>query len=451
MHKLKLNIMVFFRNRFSSLLLLSLLVISCSTNTNEIEEDIIEETPSPSTNSPNILLVIADDMGLDASPGYNIGNVKPQMTNLQSLINSGIRFNNVWSNPTCTPTRAGILTGKYPIRTGVVNPVDVLSTNETSLQRYIDVNSGSAYSNAVIGKWHLSNNANHPNNLGIEYYAGSLTGGLQSYWNWNLTINGQTENSTDYATTKITDLAIEWLDSQTKPWFLWLAYNAPHTPFHLPPNDLHSQGALATDQASIDANPLPYYLATLEALDSEYGRLINSMDQEERDNTIIIFIGDNGTPNQVLQEYSRGKGTMYQGGINVPMIVSGKGVTRINETENALINTTDLFATIANLAGINVSEINDSKSFKSLINSGTNNNRDYAFIEDGNDDGSIDFTIRNATHKYMLFENGNEALFDLINDPIEGTNLLSASQLPLNSSNSTIKAELVSKLAEIRN
>jgi len=446
--------MIFAINRFILLVIFSFLVVSCNPSTEEIfiEEDPDQEVPVVNGSNPNILFVIADDMGLDASPGYNIGTIKPQMPNLQNLINTGVRFNNVWSSPTCSPTRASMLTGKYGIRNGVMKVFDVLPTSEISLHKYLDTNTNSTYSSAVIGKWHLSSSASHPNDMGIDYYAGSLGGGLQSYSNWSLTINGQTETTTDYATTKVTDLSIDWINNQTKPWFLWLAYNAPHPPFHLPPNNLHTQGVLPTDQASIDANPLPYYLAMLEALDSEYGRLLNSLSQEEKDNTIIIFIGDNGTPNQVLQEFTRGKGTIYQGGINVPLIISGKGIARMNETEDALINTTDLFATIADLGGVDVSTINDSKSFKNLLTINTNtNNRDYIFIEDGNDDGTIDFAIRNASHKYILFENGTEALFNLNSDPLESVNLLSASQLPLSSSDSNIKIELTNKLAEIRN
>ncbi|KAB1160039.1 sulfatase-like hydrolase/transferase [Tenacibaculum aiptasiae] len=429
----------------------SFFIISCSSSDSIVNEN-PDENPTQNESAPNILFVIADDMGLDATPGYSIGNQKPTMPNLQNLINSGVRFNNAWSNPTCSPTRASIITGKYGIRNGVLKVDDPLSTTEVALQDYIKSNASNSYSSAVIGKWHLSKNANHPNNMGIDYYAGPLSGGLQSYTNWNLTINGQTQTSTEYATTKVTDLAINWVKDQTKPWFLWLAYNAPHTPFHLPPNDLHSQGALPSDQASIDANPLPYYLAMIEAMDSEYGRLLSSMSQEVRDNTIIIFIGDNGTPNQVLQGYKKGKGTLFQGGINIPMIIGGKGVTRFNQTEDALINLTDLFATIADIAGVSVSSIHDSRSFKSLLTQNTNDNsRDYTFIEDGNDDGTVDYTIRNATHKYILYNDGSEALFNLASDPLESTNFMNANQLPLSAANSAIKNELSAKLTEIRN
>ncbi len=434
--------------RYIFICLFIILFFSCDNNSIEIVNDNEEDIESLKSTAPNILFIIADDMGLDASPGYNIGHVKPNMPNLQSLINSGIKFTNLWSNPTCSPTRATILTGKYGFKTGVLDPGDILSTSEISLQRYIDTNTSKSYNHAVIGKWHLSNNKNHPNDMGINHFAGLLGGGVQSYWNWNLTINGVTTKSTEYTTTKFTDLAINWVAEQTTPWFLWLAYNAPHTPFHLPPNDLHSQEALPSDQASIDSNPLPYYMAALEALDSEMGRLINSMTKEQQENTVIIFMGDNGTPNQVVQVHpsTRAKGSVYQGGVNVPLIISGKNVTRINETEDALINTTDIFTTIANIAGVSTTEIHDSKSFKELL-SNTNNvtKRDYVYTENENT------SIRNATHKYIYFDNGSEALYNLNDNPLENPNLLNPNQFPLSSNESATKDELVNKLSEIMN
>ncbi len=419
--------------------------VACSNNSESIteENDEIENTNL----SPNILLIIADDMGLDACPGFNIGSVKPNMPNLESLMNSGIKFNNLWSNPTCSPTRAGIITGKYGLRTGVLAVDDPLSTSETSLQKHLDLNTNNEYAHAVIGKWHLSSDANHPNDMGVDYFAGLTGGVVPSYTNWTLNVNGSASASTDYTTTKFTDLAIDWVDQQSKPWFLWLAYNAPHTPFHVPPNDLHSQGALRSDDASIDANPLPYYMAAIEALDTEMGRLINSLSEEEKANTVIIFIGDNGTPGQVAQVYNsrRAKGSIYQGGVNVPMVISGKDVTRVNTSEDALINTTDLYATIADIAGAETTEINDSKSFKGLLSDTNGSKRDYTYTE--NDD----YTIRNTTHKYIYFNDGSEALYNLSDNALEDPNLLNANQLPLSTENDAIKDELTSKLQDIRN
>ena len=430
--------------------ILAFLIFS-SCNSDDAATETSDPIPTPS--SPNILLIIADDMGLDATPGYSVSTSKPTMPNLQDLMNSGVRFNNVWSNPVCTPTRATILTGKYGFRTNVINVGDVLSTSETSLHKVLNTNA-SEYSHAVIGKWHLSSDPTHPTAMGVDYFAGLLGGGVQSYTNWDLNENGVTTTSTAYTTTKFTDLAIDWVSAQSQPWFLWLAYNAPHTPFHLPPTNLHNQGDLPADDASIEANPLPYYQAMIEAMDSEMGRLLSTMTQEDRDNTLIIFVGDNGTPSEVVQEYNsnRAKGSIYQGGVNVPMVISGKNVTRVNETEDALISTTDLFATIAEVAGTASYDSGDSRSFLDLLSSGNSKGRDFVYTEKYNaQTQGPDYTIRNATHKYIYFNTGAEALYNLIENPLESPNLLNENQLPLSASDAAIKLSLTTELSSIRN
>lgn len=415
---------------------------------NTEEETNVEEEPDQ-TSPPNIMLIIADDMGLDATPGYGIGNVKPYMPNLEGLMASGIRFDNLWAYASCTPTRSSILTGRYGFRTNVLQVGDQLATSETSIQRYLDEQTNSAYDHAVIGKWHLSSDPNHPLNMGINHYTGLLSGSVQSYFDWILSENGSTTNTTEYTTSKFADEAIDWLNVRNKPWFLWLAFNAPHTPFHFPDPRLHHQGNLPEDQASIDANPLPYYMAMVEAMDTELGRVINSLGEEEKANTIFIFIGDNGSPGQVAQEYNqrRAKGSIYQGGINVPLIVSGAGVSRMGQSEDALINSTDLFATIAELAGVSVSAINDSNSFKGLLSDPNATKRDYVFSENSNrDTNGYDYTVRNATHKYIRFDDGTEALYNMVDQFIENPNLLSDNQSPLSPENRAIKNELEAKL-----
>lgn len=401
-----------------------LLCASCSSSIDSSDDDVIVD-PDPIVNSsPNILLVIADDFGKDATPNYTEGNLKPNMPTLQSLISTGVTFDNLWSYSVCTPTRSSILTGKYGINTGVFEVGDVISTAETSVQRYISNNTGNEYATAIVGKWHLSNTVSDPITMGIDYYAGILNGGVQSYTNWNLVENGQSSNSTEYTTTKFTDLAIDWVADQTKPWFLWLAYNAPHTPFHLAPTDLHSQGNLPTDQASIDANPTPYFFSAVEAMDTELGRLLNTLSTEERANTIIIFIGDNGTPGQVVQTpYSRmrAKGSIYQGGVNVPMIVSGAGVSRFGTRESALTHTTDLYATIANAAGVSVEEINNSTSFYNLLSDSNATEREFVYTERA---GNGEYAIRNANYKLIVDENGVQEFYNLAIDAYESNNLI---------------------------
>lgn len=425
-----------------------------NTTTDKEEEAKEEITENPSTGSrndhPNILLIIADDLGLDATPNFSIGDIKPAMPNLDNLMNEGLTFSNVWSNPTCTPTRAAIITGKFGFRTHMTQVGDELSTAETSLQTFLDQNSDGNYTNAVIGKWHLGNSMQHPIEMGVEYFAGFLGGSVKSYSDWDFVENGRTTSTTEYTTTKFTNLAIDWIADQSQPWFLWLSYNAPHTPFHLPPNNLHNQGALASDKTSIAANPVPYYMASLEAMDAEMGRILDTMTTEERENTIIIFIGDNGTPNQVAQAYGnrRNKDTVYQGGVNVPMVICGKEVTRKGEVEDALINVTDIFATVVDIAGSGINELNDSKSFKELLNGSGDSKREYAFTEIGRDGNSADVAIRNKSHKYLIFADGTEALYNLISDPLESQNLFDANQLSDTDAEELDK--LIRELAQIR-
>lgn len=134
------------RLRISPILLLAFFAIACSKETVSTETPLDDNT----SNKPNILLIIADDMGLDATPGFDIWDEKPTVPNLQKMINSGVRFTNLWSYPTCTPTRSSILTGKYGFRTGVMKVDNESSLSETWLQKFLD-NNNTGYDQAVIG------------------------------------------------------------------------------------------------------------------------------------------------------------------------------------------------------------------------------------------------------------------------------------------------------------
>ncbi|WP_375558598.1 sulfatase-like hydrolase/transferase [Bernardetia sp. OM2101] len=431
--------------KFTSFISLSVFVLIFLFSSCKKEEGITNPTMS---NSPNILFIIADDMGKDATNGFSEGNIKPITPTLDNIKNTGLSFTNFWTAPTCSPTRSATITGKYGYRTGVKWAGDVLSNSETVLQKYINEQTNNKYATAVIGKWHLAgaNNTFNPENFGIDYYAGMITGTAQSYYNWSFSENGASSIETQYITEKFTDLAIDWVGKQDKPWFLWLAYTAPHTPFHAPPTEMHSQGNLPEYTEGLDE--LPYYMAAIEAMDFQIARLLNTMSQEERDNTIIIFIGDNGTPNQVAQTpYSSRtvKGTLYQGGINCPLFVSGNGISRTGTDEN-LINTTDLFATIAELAGLTISEINDSKSFKPLFIS-SSTHREYIYSEMNSDRDNI-WTIRNQKYKIIANAFGSQEMYNLQTDPYENTNLLNS---PLSDEENTAKNALEAKLSEIRN
>jgi arylsulfatase A-like enzyme len=376
---------------------------------------------------PNIVLVIADDFGVDASPCSPVGAQKPRMPNLERLCASGVVFDNVWVNPVCTPTRATMLTGKYGFRTNVRAVDDVLSTSETSLQRALGA---VGYATAVIGKWHVAGanpDPTHPNRMGVEFYSGFLSGTVRDYFNWNGVQQGQSFLSREYTTSAFTSKALEWTNTQTKPFFLWLAYNAPHAPFHLPPSSLVST-TLSGRPAEIRDDPRAYYFAMLEAMDAELGRLLRGLPQ----NTVVMFVGDNGSPAQVIQApFSRrtAKGSVAQGGVHVPLVVAGTGVTA--RREDALVNGTDLYATISELGGANPSSGVDSLSFAPALR-GAFDGRHYAYTEiqpnprvEDNERGTRAVAIRDARYKLTRdLETNTERLYDLDADPGEGQDLL---------------------------
>ena len=181
------------KNLLYSLLIL-ILFFGCSPDDNSNND--ADPTASGDT---NILLIIADDLGLDALNGYSEGSIKPNTPNLDDLAASGLVFNNFWTNSVCSPTRSTILTGKYGFSTGVRSQGDEISSSETSLQSYI--NQSNEYATAIVGKWHLSGNrfSLNPKDMGIDYYAGLYSGAVSDYYNWNLTEDGVVTTQTEYA------------------------------------------------------------------------------------------------------------------------------------------------------------------------------------------------------------------------------------------------------------
>lgn len=377
---------------------------------------------TPASQSPNILLIIADDYGQDASAQYALGSDLPDTPTLDQLAATGLVFENLWVSAVCSPTRAALITGKHARRTSVFEPGDALPSDEVTLHAHLrDVPESADYASALIGKWHLGTGASEPTRMGIDHFAGLLRGGVGDYFDWTLTINDTDRDVTSYATTEITDQAIDWLSQQSGPWFAWVAYNAPHSPFHLPPSTLHDR-TLSGSATDIDNNPRPYYLAAIEAMDHEIGRLLDSLDPDVRNNTIILFIGDNGTPRAVLDPDAvlRGsKGNVFEGGVRVPMIVSGAGVTRVGEREDAIIQAPDFFATISELAGQELPMIHDARSFASLLRTSSSGPNDYIFSEYAGDR-----TVRDSRYKLIERADGEQEFYDLESDIDESNDLI---------------------------
>jgi arylsulfatase B len=395
----------------------------------------------------NIILIIADDLGSDWC-GFQENRLDTvNMPNVRKLLGRGVRFSNAWANPFCSPTRAGLLTGRYSFRTGVGTVIGgagsaSLDTAEITIPRLLkNANAPTKYATANIGKWHLQvQNAQalgYPNRMGYDYFAGIFGGTVANYSNWTKTTNGVNANSTNYTTTDLTNEAITWLGQQnnSKPFFLWMAYNAPHDPFHLPPDSLHSYRNLTGTPADISANPKAYFKAMAEAMDNQIGKLYNWLQVNNKlDSTDIIFIGDNGDAPQTAQ-IPRAKGSIYQAGLRVPFIISGPSVKNQGRVSTALVNTQDLFATIVELAGfanwrsqIPTNKPVDSKSLVPILQNTATVARPWAFSEVFSPNPAANSkegkTMRNTDYKLMQFDDGTQEFYNLTNDPNEATNLL---------------------------
>jgi len=394
---------------------------------------------------PNILLIIADDMGTDIMNGYEESQRMPTTPVLDSLRANGITYMNAWSSPVCSPTRSSIMSGKFGIKTGVMNvPGNLDVADHNSIFKSLKDFSGDTYANAVIGKWHISSpvNLNHPMEHSVDHYEGVISGAVQDYYMWQKTTNGELSQEIEYVTSHFTNAAIDWIAAQDQPWFLWHAHVAPHSPFHIPP-----EGLFSIENTNGNLNK---YIAAIEALDHEIGRLINSMDDETRENTIILFIGDNGTPGQVVQNFANNhaKGSLYEGGINVPMVVSGKGVTRLNEIEEGLVQVSDIHATVLELTGNQLQGgIHNSLSIKSSFVCDGMISRPYIYSDLINNNTSIlSWAIRNEQYKLIENENGDIEFYDVVSDVLEENNLIGS----LTTAQQIILSELQNEAAMIR-
>jgi arylsulfatase B len=327
--------------------------------------------PTPAS-PPNVLLLIADDLGVDRVGAYGEHPDPGRTPVLDALASRGLLFRNAWSNPACSPSRATLLTGRFAFRTGIgvainyyADPVE-LSSHEITIADLLSP----SHHTAAVGKWHVGtlggDDWTHPYLMGFDWFRGTMTlpsPGLFSdgYTKHVMWVDGTSFISTTYATSETVDDALDLIGQfGDDPWFLWMAFHAPHAPLHKPPDALHSY----TLPADIASSKALHSQAMMEALDTEIGRLFTSMDPATLARTVVIFVGDNGNPQGVVippSDPTHAKLTVYEGGINVPLIIAGPGIVRGAES-SGLVNLTDLVATMAELGGLSQTHAEDSVS-----------------------------------------------------------------------------------------
>jgi arylsulfatase A-like enzyme len=391
---------------------------------------------------PNLLIVVADDLGRESVGCYGGANAVATPT-IDTLAANGVRFDRAYATPVCAPTRAALQTGRYGFRTGIWTGIGAqspgLSLDETTLPEALAV---TPYARALIGKWNLGMQLGDqtPNLAGWPHFAGALDAFVSDYYSWPRVEDGVASTSTTYVTTAQVDDALAWIGQQTQPWTLMLCFNAPHAPFQEPPLGLHTQDLTGLDPAT---DPRPFYRAMVEAMDSELGRLLAGLGAAQAD-TNIVLLSDNGMAREVLDpgiDPNRAKGSLYEEGICVPMIIAGPAVTNPGRTCSELVSVVDLFPTALELCGTSVAAavptgtVIDGVSLLPLLQGVAGPVRPWVYtgvVGTGLGDGE---SMQTTDFKLLRFLGGgtwqHEELYDLRTDPLETTDLLTQTTTPI--------------------
>jgi arylsulfatase A-like enzyme len=313
---------------------------------------------------PNIIYIMTDDMGYGDLSGY--GRKDYSTPNIDRLASEGMRFTNAYAaGPLCTPTRTGFMTGRYPARTtiGLLEPLTQSKRDSgiglTAADPSVATAMRSAgYETILVGKWHLGFQPEHsPTRNGFDYFFGIHSGGAD-YISHKSRAGGRAhdlfENDSavypeGYLTDLFTGKAIEFLRKKhDKPFFLVLTYNAPHWPWQGPADPPYP------DSVDFMAGGSPAtYAAMMKSLDDGVGKLVSILDEENlSSNTIIVFTNDNGGERYSQHGgLSKGKASLWEGGIRVPAFVRWPGKIREGITSQQVIITMDWTATFLTAAG----------------------------------------------------------------------------------------------------
>ena len=399
--------------------------------------------PLGSGSRPNVLLIVADDLGVEHVKFHPVGRATgntAHMPFLDKLSSNAIVYTDFYATPICSATRASLLTGRYPFRHGLSRKLipgePGLPSEEITIAEQL---AGAGYRTGAFGKWHLSYDRDDPGNQGFELYDGSLlnlSGGAGTgYYQWPRIRNGKSSQSTRYATSATTDAAVAWirtLKPQAAPWFAYVAYHAPHKPYDAPPPHLNPK-----TQAHDSDSDLVIFHGMAEAMDREIARLMRAVDLRD---TLVIFVGDNGSAPKVVQgpvKPNKAKQTAFEGGIRVPAMIAGAGVFQAPGEYGGLVHIVDLFNTILDYTGTprlspKVATIDSVSLFDPALAADLRwlPNRQTLFTERFGPNGKLPF--QNYTflwrsvrgHRYKLLRTlGGDRFYDLQQDPWELTNL----------------------------
>lgn len=434
-----------FRNRNNILIILPLIifsVITCFSFKNEKKTFEVNQKTSKAllTEKPNFLIIIADDAGWK---DMSFHGSEIQTPHLDQLAKNGIQLERFYVNPTCSPSRASLLTGMPASRIGIVAPIsgrsektlpDTIVTLPQALKK-------ANYQTALMGKWHLGlSPESGPEAYGFDYSYGFLHGQIDQYSHhykngdpsWHR--QGKLMEEEGHATDLITQEALKWLDQQEEnnPFFLQLAYSAPHIPLQ-EPEQWKEKYSFIKNESRRD------YAAAMAHLDEAIGQVLQHLDSLGlKENTIVLFMSDNGAQenwnpttqyegkygpnnqlgsNQPLRDY---KTSNYEGAIRVPAIISWNDA-EVEKNQN-YISVIDVMPTFLELAEVEIPEQVEGESLTSILKEKTNEHHNI-YVRGHKQESLIQPPWKLVRTRHLDSETEFE-LFNIEEDPSEEKNVI---------------------------
>ena len=303
---------------------------------------------APPPKRPNVLLILTDDQGHGDFSTHDNPMVKTP--NWDALAKQSVRFTRFTVSPVCAPTRASLLTGRYHLRTGVWGVTAGRETMNTSEVTLGEAFQSAGYRTALIGKWHLGEHyPNVPHAQGFDEFVGFRLGHWNRYFDPPLERNGQPFRAKGYIADVLTDQAISYLNERrgADPFFLYLAYNTPHSPYIVPDE------AWDRFEGKIEDPELRSIYAMVENLDANVGRLLRHLDKSGLANdTIVLFLCDNGPQTDRFNNGLRGrKASVYEGGTRSPLWIRWPGQLAPHAVDRIAAHI-DLYPTLLDLCRI---------------------------------------------------------------------------------------------------
>ena len=388
------------------------LLVSCSSKTDS---------------KPNIIIILADDAGY-SDFGF-MGSDEIKTPNLDQLALDGVTFNNAYvSASVCSPSRAGLLTGMYQQRFGHECNLDsdVNNSFDPNQITIAEALKTEGYNTGLIGKWHLGDKTqNHPLKNGFDYFWGFISGARNYFYDPNEEFRNSFRNVVEnytqtkfdgYLTDVLGDKAIGFINKNhetNNPFFLFLSFNAPHTPMHAKDDVLEK----------FKDNPRQVYASMMWSMDEAIGNVVEALKENDQyDNTIIYFLSDNGAAmsNDASPFPFKGwKGNQYEGGIKTPMIMTWKNKIKSNTQFDGFISALDIFKTSLEASNVNKEYmINaDGKNIINFLNDNNIKNENLFWRKDKM------ATVRSGNYKLIRLNETSTVLYNIEKNYFEDIDL----------------------------